>query len=177
MLGRMIYSKGVMDFLKAAKIVKEKYPQTRFMILGKIEVSMQDAIKQEDIEPYVADGIVEHFPETDNIAAYYAQCSVFVLPTAYREGTPRVILEAMASARPVITTRTPGCKETVIEGKNGFFVPVHDPAVLADRMSYFILHPEKIPEMGDASLQLCRSKYEISIINRKMLEIMNIENR
>lgn len=177
MLGRMIHSKGVIDFLKAAKIVKDKYPQSRFMVLGKIDSSMQDAIRTEEINTYVADGIVEHFPETDNIAEYYAQCSVFVLPTAYREGTPRVILEAMASARPIITTFTPGCKETVIDGKNGFFVPIHDAAALADKMIYFIANPDKIAEMGAASLDLCRNKYEISIINRDMLKIMGIENR
>lgn len=177
MLGRMIHSKGVIDFLQAAAIVKKKYPNTRFMILGKIEESMQDAIKKEDIEPYVSAGIVEHFPETDNIALYYAQCSVFVLPTAYREGTPRVILEAMASARPIITTKTPGCKETVKEGINGFFVPIHDDKALANRMIFFIENSSYIPKMGAASLDLCRNKYEISIINRKMLSIMEIDKK
>lgn len=177
MLGRMIYSKGVMDFLQAAKIVKDKYPQTRFMILGKIDPLMYDSVKQEDIDPYIKSGIVEHFPETDDIAAYYAQCSVFVLPTAYREGTPRVILEAMSSARPIITTYTPGCKETVIDGDNGFFVSVHDPNALASRMIYFIKHPDKIVEMGKSSLRLCRKKYEITVINKVMCSIMKINDK
>lgn len=174
MLGRMIYSKGVMDFLEAARIVKNSATQTvRFMILGKIE-KMQDGIKEEDIEPYVKDGIVEHFPETDNIAQYYAQTSVFVLPTAYREGTPRVILEAMASARPIITTFMPGCKETVIEGKNGFFVEIHNPQQLAQKMVYFIEHPEAIAHMGEESLKLCKTKYDVQVVNQDMLRIMEI---
>lgn len=162
-----------MDYLKAAKIVKERYPKLRFMILGKIE-AMQDGVKAEDIAPYVEGGIVEHFPETDNIAQYYAQTSVFVLPTAYREGTPRVILEAMASARPIITTRTPGCKETVVDGVNGFFVPVHNAEALATAMEYFAQHPDRIAEMGAESLRICREKYEVSIINRRMLDIMHL---
>ena len=173
MLGRMIYSKGVLDYLEAARMVKRKYPNSRFMLLGKIE-AMQDGVKEEEVAPYVEAGIVEHFPETDQIVQYYAQTSVFVLPTAYREGTPRVILEAMASARPIITTNTPGCKETVIEGQNGFFVPVHDVKALATVMEYFIVHPERIAEMGARSLEICRKKYEVSIINRKMLEIMSV---
>ena len=173
MLSRMIYSKGVMDFFEAAKIIKGKYTNCRFMILGKIE-TMPDGVKPEEVAPYVVDGIVEHFPETDQIDKYYAQASVFVLPTAYREGTPRVILEAMASARPIITTNTPGCKETVIEGQNGFFVPIHDAKALAKKMEYFIIHPEKIAEMGKRSLELCQEKYEISKVNQHMLKIMEI---
>ena len=173
-LGRLVNAKGGMDFVKAAKIVKEKYPNVRFMILGKLEKNLPDAITAEELMPYVNDGTVELFPETDNIARYYAMTSVFVLPTAYREGTPRVILEALASARAIITTFTPGCKETVKKKKNGFFVPVHDSLSIAEKMIYFIEHPKKIEEMGAASLELCKKKYEISIINKRMLEIMKL---
>ncbi len=173
-LGRLVYTKGGMDFVKAAKIVKDNYPNTRFMILGKFEHKLPDAITKEELMPYVDDGTVEFFPETDNISKYYAMSSVFVLPTAYREGTPRVILEALASARAVITTFTPGCKETVIDGKNGFFVPTHNPMAIAEKMTYFIENPDKIAKMGAESLKICQKKYEISIINKRMLSIMGI---
>ena len=173
-LGRLVNAKGGMDFVKAAKIVKEKFPDSRFMILGKIDSTLPDAITEGELMPYVNDGTVELFPETDNIAQYYAMSSVFVLPTAYREGTPRVILEAMASARAVITTFTPGCKETVKDGVNGFFVDIHSPKDCAEKMSYFIEHPEEIERMGKESLQLCKNKYDVSIINANMLKIMNV---
>lgn len=173
-LGRLVYSKGGLDFVKAAKIVKTKHPQARFMILGKVEKKLPDAISEEDLRPFVEDGTVELFPETDNISQYYAMSSVFVLPTAYREGTPRVILEAMASARAVITTFTPGCKETVRENENGFFVDIHCPENIAEKMEYFINNPEAVEEMGARSLQLCKEKYEVSIINKRMLEIMGV---
>lgn len=173
-LGRLVNAKGGMDFVKAAKIVKEKYPNSRFMILGKIDKTLPDAITKEDIMPYVNDGTVELFPETDNIAQYYAMSSVFVLPTAYREGTPRVILEALASARAVITTFTPGCKETVKDGVNGFFVDIHSPKDCAEKMMHFIEHPEDVEKMGKESLELCKNKYEVSIINRNMIDIMGV---
>lgn len=173
-LGRLVHAKGAMDFVKAAKIVKAQYPNSRFMILGKIDKSLPDAITDEELMPYVNDGTVELFPETDNIAQYYADASVFVLPTAYREGTPRVILEALASARAIITTFTPGCKETVVEGVNGFFVPTHDAATCAAKMLHFLEHPADIERMGQASLELCKNKYEVSIINNNMLRIMGI---
>ena len=118
---------------------------------------------------------MEHFGETDNIAKYYEMTSVFVLPTAYREGTPRVILETMACAHPIITTFTPGCKETVVDGENGFFTPIHDSETLVEKMEYFILHPEKVAEMGAKSLEMCKNKYEVGIINENMIKFMKLK--
>lgn len=173
-LGRLVHSKGGLDFVKAAKIVKAEHPDARFMILGKLEKNLPDAILPEEMMPYVDDGTVELFPETDDIPKYYAMTSVFVLPTAYREGTPRVILEAMASARAIITTNTPGCKETVVEGENGFFTGIHNPEELADRILFFISNPDKIEEYGSKSLEICIKKYDVSIINKNMLDIMGL---
>ena len=173
-LGRLVHSKGGLDFAKAAKIVKTNHPKSRFMILGKLEKDLPDAILPEELMPYVDDGTIELFPETDNIPQYYAMTSVFVLPTAYREGTPRVILEAMASARAIITTNTPGCKETVVDGENGFFTAIHNPKDLADKMLYFILNPEKVSVFGNCSYDICKRKYEVSITNKRMFEIMQI---
>ena len=173
-LGRLVNSKGGLDFAEAAKIVKNQCPEARFMVLGKLEKNLPDAILHEELMPYVDDGTIELFPETDNISQYYAMTSVFVLPTAYREGTPRVILEAMASARAIITTNTPGCKETVIEGENGFFTGVHDANDLADKMLFFIKNPEKVAEFGQRSLEICKEKYDVSIINKNMLDIMGV---
>lgn len=173
-LGRLVNAKGGMDFVKAAKIVKGKYPNSRFMLLGKIDKTLPDAIKEEDLMPYVKDGTVELFPETDNIAQYYTMSSVFVLPTAYREGTPRVILEALASARAIITTFTPGCKETVEDGINGFFVEIHSPEDCAKKMIHFIEYPEDVEKMGRRSFELCKNKYDVSIINKNMIDIMEV---
>lgn len=162
------------DFTKAAKIVKSQHPEARFIILGKLEKDLPDAIKSEELMPFVEDGSVELFHETDDIPKYYAMTSVFVLPTAYREGTPRVILEAMASARAIITTNTPGCKETVIEGENGYFVQPHNPEELAEKMRIFVENPEKITRFGQKSYEICKEKYEVSITNQRMLEIMGL---
>lgn len=173
-LGRLVHSKGGLDFAKAAKIVKAEHPEARFMVLGKLERNLPDAILPEEMMPYVDDGTIELFPETDDIPKYYAMTSVFVLPTAYREGTPRVILEAMASARAIITTNTPGCKETVVEGENGFFVPTHNPEVLAEKMETFVKNPSIVAQFGQNSYEICKKKYEVSIINKRMMEIMNL---
>ena len=173
MLGRLLYSKGVKEYLEAARIVKERYPQVRFRLLGNIVTNMQDGMKEEEIRPYIEKGIVELLGETDNVVPYYAQCSVFVLPS-YREGTPRSVLEAMAMARPVITTDTQGCRETVVDGKNGFLVSVKDAEAVAEAMERFIQEPSLIEKMGQAGLSLCEEKFEVSKVNAEMLRIMGL---
>ena len=108
------------------------------------------------------------------MAAYYRQCSIYVLPS-YREGTPRTVLEAMAMARPIITTDAPGCRETVIDGVSGFLVPVRDSNAVAEKMQWFIEHPEQIEKMGQGSLKLCREKFDVHKVNRDMLKHMKID--
>lgn len=173
MLSRLLKSKGVAEYLEAAETVKRKYPDTQFYLLGKYETAMQDAIPREEIERYINDGVVTRFEETSDVRPYYEKCSVYVLPS-YREGTPRTVLEAMAMARPIITTDTQGCRETVEDGRNGFLVPVGDSKALADRMLYFIENTDKISQMGKESKALCDEKYEVAKVNRDMLKIMNL---
>lgn len=172
MLSRILYSKGVLEYLKACKIIKEKYPEVRCMLLGAVE-KIQDSISIDELQHYIGNGIIDYFGETNDVRQYMGQCSVFVLPS-YREGTPRTVLEAMAMRRPIITTDAPGCRETVIEGKNGFLVPVRNCSILAERMEYFIIHPENIEKMGLKSYAYCEDKFEIKKVNNVMLSIMNI---
>lgn len=172
MLSRIMKSKGVIEYLEAAKKVKEFYPSTRFMLLGAIE-NIQDSLTYNDLKPYIDDKIIDYFGETSDVSFYYKQCSVYVLPS-YREGTPRTVLEAMAMARPIITTDTPGCRETVIEEYNGFLVPVNNSDALANRMNWFIENNDMIEEMGQNSLNLCKEKFDVNIVNKQMLEYLNI---
>lgn len=173
MLSRLLKSKGVMEYLQAARLVKAEYPEARFFLLGKYETDMQDAIPQETIEAYLRDGVVERFEETTDVRPYYETCSVYVLPS-YREGTPRTVLEAMSMGRPIITADANGCRETVQDGVNGYLVPVGDSSALAEKMKAFILHPELIPQMGAESVRLCREKFEVGKVNEQMLQIMNL---
>ncbi|MBQ5994444.1 MAG: glycosyltransferase family 4 protein [Clostridia bacterium] len=173
MLSRLLKSKGVGEYLEAAKLTKQKHPEAEFYLLGKYETEMQDAIKKEDIEKYISEGVVERFEETSDVRPYYKKCSVYVLPS-YREGTPRTVLEAMSAARPVITTDTQGCRETVTDGVNGFLVTVKDAEAVSEKMLYFIEHPEKISEMGKQSRRIAEEKYEVGRVNADMLKIMNL---
>ena len=172
MLSRVMNSKGIREYLSACKMVKEKYPDVRCMLLGACE-GIQDSLSKEDLKPYIDSGIIEHFGETDRVADYYKECSVYVLPS-YREGTPRTVLEAMAMGRAIITTNAPGCKGTVIDGKTGYLVPVKDASALADKMIEFIKNPELIKSMGKASYEYCLEKFDVKKVNADMIKYLQV---
>ncbi len=174
MLSRLLKSKGVTEYLSACEQVKKRYPQVRFALLGKYEYEMQDAVDKEYVERLVKNGVIERYEETDDVRPYYAACSVYVLPS-YREGTPRTVLEAMAMGRPIITTDAPGCRETVINGENGFLIPPQDADALAEKICYYIEHPEAIETMGKKSYDLCMGKFAVEKVNAAMLTYLKIE--
>lgn len=173
MLARVMYSKGIREYLQACELVKQKYPQVRCMLLGVCE-NIQDSLSEADLQTYIDRGIIEHFGETDRVADYYRQCSVFVLPS-YREGTPRTVLEAMSMGRAIITTDAPGCRETVQDGVTGYLVPVGDGVAVAEKMVEFIAHPDRIAEMGGKSARYCREKFDVRKVNRDMCAYLGIE--
>lgn len=173
MLSRLLKSKGVKEYLEAARIVKYKYPQVKFYLLGKYETDMQDAVPRADVEKYIKEGTVVRFEETDDVRPYYEMCSVYVLPS-YREGTPRTVLEAMAMGRPVITTDAPGCRQTVVDGKTGYLVPVQDSKALAGKMSFFVDNPEIIAIMGKRSRIYAEKKFDVIKVNAEMMKIMQL---
>ena len=174
MVSRVLKEKGVIEYFEAAKIIKEKYKDdVHFMFVGEIDKTNY-AVDTSKLRKYIDDGIVELIPETDDVPSYIEKCRYFVLPTYYREGVPRVNLEALSMGRPIITTYTPGAKETVIDKKNGLFVKPRDPKDLADKMEWMINNPKLVEKMAKRSYQLCKEKFEVNIINDKMLEILKI---
>lgn len=173
MLSRLLKSKGVEEYLQAAEIVKRKHPEVSFSILGKYEDKMQDAVPKETVERLIAEGVITRHDETHDVRPYYADCSVYVLPS-YREGTPRTVLEAMAMERPIITTDTNGCRDTVEDGVTGFLVPVRNAEAIAEKMEWFIDHPEQIVPMGQASKARCEELFDVVNVNAEMLRIMKI---
>ena len=173
MLSRLLKSKGVGEYLEAARIVKKQYKNVTFILLGKYEYVMQDAMDKEYIESFIKDGTIERFEETDDVRPYYEMCSVYVLPS-YREGTPRTVLEAMAMGRPIITTDTQGCRETVKDGVNGFLVPVKNSNAIAEKMIWFIEHPDAVQEMGEQSHQYVLENVDVNKVNADMIRIMNL---
>ena len=171
MVGRIIKEKGVMEYCEAARSVKKNHPESRFVLLGGFDSSI-GALKESDIKPYIEDGSVEFPGEVKDPVAFYDSSSVFVLPSFYREGLPRTILEAMSCGRAVITTDWPGCREAVTDGENGFLVEPKNAAQLAEKMTVLVEDREKLLAMCDAAYECCRSKYAVEIINAQMRAVM-----
>jgi len=171
MVGRIIREKGVMEFCEAARAVKKKHPEAVFTLLGGFDSSI-GALKESDIKPFIEDGSIEFPGEVKDPVAFYGFSSVFVLPSFYREGLPRTILEALSCGRPVITTDWPGCREAIKDGGNGFLVEPKNAAQLAEKMTELIEDREKLLRMSDAAYTSCKNNYSVEIINAQMRAIM-----
>ena len=172
-IGRLLKEKGIHDFLNAAKIVKEKYPETQFTVLGAIDPHNLGALTQSELDELISSNIIDYPGHVDNVKDWIANCHVFVLPS-YREGVPRSTQEAMAIGRAVITTDVPGCRETVEHGVNGFIVAKWNPEALAEKMIYFIEHPEQIEKMGYESYKIAQDKFDAEKVNQRLLNILGL---
>jgi glycosyltransferase involved in cell wall biosynthesis len=173
-IARLLAEKGIHDYIKAAKIVKEKYPLVKFIVLGAIDKEALGSLKEEELASLVKTNIIEYPGHVSNVSEWIENSSVFVLPSYYREGVPRSTQEAMAIGRAIITTDVPGCRETVEDGVNGFLVPKWDPEALAEKMIYFIEHPEQIRIMGDESYKIAVKKFDAKKVNQRLINILGL---
>ncbi len=177
LVARLLRNKGIPEFLEAARLVSEQSPQCRFAILGHIDDQNPEGITQADIERYAEQYPVTFIPGTSDVRPYLAQASVFVLPSYYREGLPRTILEAMATGRAIITTDQPGCRDPIEHGGNGYLVPPRDPQALADAMLTMARDPHMMQSMGQRSRQLAEEIYADTIVNAMLLDAMDLVGR
>lgn len=169
---RLLRAKGIGEFVEAARVLKDEYPAARFVILGGLDPGPTGILAAE-MASWTRQGLIE-WPGHVDVRAWLPQASVFVLPSRYREGVPRSIQEAMAKARPIITTDTPGCRETVVEGRNGFLVPPGDVQALAAAMRKFIENRRLIESMGRESRRLAEERFDVVAINRGLLSAMGL---
>lgn len=172
LIARLLGDKGVREYVRAAQMIKVKYPNVVCMLVGWID-SNPDSIQQSELDSWVAEGSIKFLGRTDNVCPAIAECSVYVLPS-YREGTPRTVLEAMSMGRPIITTDAPGCRETVIHGENGFLVPTKSVEAIVLAMEKFISDPTLISKMGRVSRKIAEDKYDVSKVNQLMITAMDI---
>lgn len=170
-IGRLLKEKGIHEFIAAIKIVKAQYPDTCFSVLGAIDHANMGALSQVELENLINSGLINYPGHVDNVSDWITASHVFVLPS-YREGVPRSTQEAMAIGRAVITTDVPGCRETVIDGVNGFLVPKWNPKALAEKMIFFIENKKNIITMGEASYKIALDKFDSIKVNNKLLDYL-----
>lgn len=176
LIARLLGAKGVREYVQAAKNIRATNPDVFFRLVGGVDDN-PDSVSMDEVQQWHEEGIIDYLGELGDVRPAIAEASVYVLPSYYPEGTPRTILEAMAMGRPVITTDAPGCRETVVDGDNGFLVPVKSVSELSKAMRQFIVKPALIDQMGKRSREIAEERYDVHKVNRVMLDAMGIVSK
>ncbi|MDP4495768.1 glycosyltransferase family 4 protein [Vibrio cholerae] len=171
-IARLLAEKGIFEYLQAARLVKKIHPNAEFIVLGGLDPDNPAALSSAQLDEVIDEGIITYPGHVTNVPEWIASAHVFVLPSYYREGYPRSTQEAMVIGRAVITTDAPGCRETVIDGVNGFLIPPFDSAILAEKMLYLIEHPEEMQLMGNESYRIAKERFDVHKINPVLADIL-----
>lgn len=162
MVARVLYDKGYKEYVDAATIVKEKYPNVSIELLGATDFSSPMGVPKSVLEKDIADGKITYLGVTNDVPSYLKRKNVIIVLSSYHEGMSRSLMEALAMSKPIITTNIPGCKEMVDEGVNGFLVPVKNASALADAMiKYIELSDEEKEKMKRASYQKAVKQFDV----------------
>ncbi|KJG64694.1 glycosyltransferase family 4 protein [Photobacterium kishitanii] len=174
LIARLLGDKGIREYVKAAKLIKGKYPNALFELVGPEDPSI-DGITIDRVNKWTDSGYIQYKGSSNDVRPFIKKCNIFVLPS-YHEGMPRTVLEAMAMGRPILTTDVPGCRETVMNGENGWLVEKANFEQLAERMIWFIENQDQWKVMGQKSYSIANEKFDVHKVNAEILKIMGISN-
>lgn len=173
LVARLMWDKGVGEYVQAARSITAKYPQAEFQLLGFLDVKNPSAVPRSDVDAWVAEKIVSYLGPTDDVRPFYAGVDCVVLPS-YREGTPRTLLEASSMAIPIITTDTVGCRDVVDDGITGYLCRLKDAEDLAEKMERMILMTaEERSAMGTAGRSKMEREYDEQIVIDRYLDTID----
>lgn len=172
MVARLVWSKGIREYVEAAKIVKTHHPEVRFLLAGGLDEN-SEALTEDELKQLQDDNIIEYLGYRKDVRSALRECSIFTLPS-YHEGKGTAILEAQAVGRPIITTTAPGCSETVIDGYNGYLVPSKDSLALADKILFLVEHPEIRKQMAENAYEHCKKTFDSNIISNVICNRMGL---
>lgn len=169
MVSRLLWSKGVREFIDAAGAVRAMRENVVFTLVGAPDEKNPDSVPPERLSAWASAGVVEWWGYRRDIADVWARSHIAVLPSYYREGLPTALLEAMACGRPIVTTDMPGCRETVRQDVNGLLVPPRDAAALITAIVALIDDPKRRAAMGAASRRLVEAEFNATRICEETL--------
>lgn len=169
-VGRLLYDKGIREFLQAARAVATVQPQCKFWIVGALDTDNPSAVNADELATYA--DVVQYFGTSDAVADFVADADAVVLPS-YREGLPRVMLEALSMARPVITTDAAGCRETVEDGKNGLMIPPQNADALREAMlKMAAMSADNLAAMGNYGRKMALAYFDKEVIIGQYLQLI-----
>lgn len=167
---RLIYEKGILDFIKAAEILKGK---AEFYIAGAPDYSNPNPVHEHRLKQWEAAETICWLGPVADMASLLKDIHIFALPSIYREGLPKVLLESMASGKPVVATDVPGCREAVINGETGFLTPPHDPQALAQALATLIENPALRAQMGTSGRMRIINDFSDDVVCQQTIEVYN----
>lgn len=174
LIARMLWDKGIQEFVDAARILKQQNVNADFCLLGFLDVSNQTAISKIQMDQWVAEGFIKYLGVSDHVSDEVLKADCVVLPS-YREGTPRTLLEAAAMARPIITSDTVGCRDVVEDGMNGYLCKVKDAQDLANKMQKILmLTNEEREAMGQIGRLKVECEYDEQIVINMYIEFIKL---
>jgi glycosyltransferase involved in cell wall biosynthesis len=171
LIGRLLYDKGIVEYVEAIQILKLRGLQANFYLLGFKDTSSA-GIPESLLQEWLREGVIQYLGTTDDVRSFIKEADCVVLPS-YREGTPRTLLEAAALAKPLIATRVPGCIEIVEHEVNGFLCEARDAISLADQLQRMLyLEPRQLQEMGQASRKKVEEKFDEKVVIGKYMDAL-----
>ncbi|WP_434715460.1 glycosyltransferase family 4 protein [Paraburkholderia sp. A3RO-2L] len=172
LIGRLLWDKGVGEYVEAARQLRERYPHARFRLLGPVGVDNPSAITREEVAAWEREGVVEYLGETADVRPYIADADCVVLPS-YREGVPRTLMEASAMGRPIVATDVPGCREVVTDGENGLLCPARDAASLAGALSRMLdMTPSARAAMAERGRKKIAKEFDERVVVQRYRELI-----
>ncbi|MCF8443170.1 MAG: glycosyltransferase family 4 protein [Saprospiraceae bacterium] len=172
-IGRLLHDKGLQEFVEAAKLLAQQNKRIECWVVGNFTFTNPSAIQKEELFEWVENGYIHYIGFAKDVRSHLKNADVMVLPSHRGEGVPRSILEAMSMKKPIITTETAGCRDTVVHGQNGYLVPVGDAASLADAMALlYESSANDLEAMGDSSRKRAIELFDEKIIASRFAAIV-----
>ncbi len=174
LISRMLWDKGIGEYVKAARFLTRRYPRSEFCMIGFLDFQNPEAISEAQINQWIAEGIVQNLGVINDVRSEIVKADCVVLPSRFREGTPRSLLEAAAMGRPIITTNSIGCRETVDDGVSGYLCIPSDSIDLSKKMERLIqLNDTQRYEMGRCGRKKMETQFDEQIVVQKYLEVIS----
>ena len=168
---RLLWDKGVGEFVDAARQLKQQGVSARFVLVGEGDSENPAAIPDHQLQAWHEQGAVEWWGRREDMPKVLAGSHIVCLPSAYGEGVPKVLIEAAACGRPIVTTDAPGCREIVENGLNGFLVPLHDATAVAEVLKKLIDSPQLRRTMGMRGRELVEREFSLDKVNNETLSL------
>ena len=170
-IGRLIKTKGIGELVRAAKILREERVSFKLLVVGEPDPKNPESVSEDELKGWQEEGLIERLGKQSDMPKIYALADLVCLPSYYREGVPLTLIEAAASGKPIVAADSPGTREPVVDGENGYIVPPRDHVQLAAKLKLLLQDANLRAQMGIASQKLAREEFSAEIVQQKLIAL------